>query len=77
MNFLTHRVTTENHLAVLLPRSVTIYALAVREGAVDHGNQCIMNKIYEHKLERTAANMTHGPFGGVKGCLKFSVILIL
>nr|XP_039271914.1 protein PTHB1-like [Styela clava] len=60
-------VSSDLHLAVLLPRSLTIYAIAVKAGAVDHGNQCIINKIYEHRLERTAANMTYGPFGGVQG----------
>lgn len=59
-------VSSDLHLAVLQPRSLTIYAVAIKDGAVDHGNQCIMNKIYEHKLERTAANMIYGPFGGVQ-----------
>jgi len=26
-----------------------------------------LSKLYEHALEHTAANMTYGPFGGVKG----------
>ena len=38
----------------------------VISGAVEHGNHYTLNLVYEHILERTACNMTYGPFGGVK-----------
>ena len=38
----------------------------VISGAVEHGNHYTLNLVYEHILERTAYNMTYGPFGGVK-----------
>lgn len=38
-------------------------------GNVDHGNQYQIKLMYEHHLQRTACNMTYGPFGGVKGKL--------
>ena len=38
-------------------------------GAVEHGNHYTLNLVYEHILERTAYNMTYGPFGGVKSKL--------
>ena len=31
------------------------------------GDQYRLLKAYEHKLEHTAYNMVHGPFGGPKG----------
>ena len=33
----------------------------------DIGDQYRLTKVYEHKLQRTACNMVHGPFGGPKG----------
>ncbi|EMP31554.1 Protein PTHB1 [Chelonia mydas] len=36
-------------------------------GNVEHGNQYQIKLMYEHNLQRTACNMTYGPFGGVKG----------
>jgi len=42
----------------------------VISGAVEHGNHYTLKLMYEHILERTAYNMTYGPFGGVKSkCL--------
>ncbi|KAJ7390596.1 Protein PTHB1 [Desmophyllum pertusum] len=54
------------HLAVLHPRKLAVYNVAVISGAVEHGNHYTLNLVYEHILERTAYNMTYGPFGGVK-----------
>lgn len=39
------------------------------QGNVEHGNQYQIKLMYEHNLQRTACNMTYGPFGGVKGKL--------
>ena len=33
----------------------------------DIGDQYRLTKVYEHKLQHTACNMVHGPFGGPKG----------
>ncbi|XP_069469338.1 protein PTHB1 isoform X2 [Ambystoma mexicanum] len=55
------------HLAVLHPRRLCVYAVSGTLGNVEHGNQHQIKLMYEHNLQRTACNMTHGPFGGVKG----------
>lgn len=55
------------HLAVLHSRKLCIYSISGTLGNVEHGNQYQIKLIYEHHLQRTAYNMTYGPFGGVKG----------
>jgi len=60
------RVSADLHLAILHPRSLVVYKIFVSEGAVDHGYQYKLEKIYQHKLERTAANMVIGPFGQIQ-----------
>ncbi|NWQ78369.1 PTHB1 protein, partial [Columbina picui] len=55
------------HLAVLHCRKLCVYAVSGTLGTVEHGNQYQIKLMYEHHLQRTACNMTHGPFGGVKG----------
>uniref|UniRef100_A0A8I3VXU2 Bardet-Biedl syndrome 9 n=1 Tax=Callithrix jacchus TaxID=9483 RepID=A0A8I3VXU2_CALJA len=55
------------HLAVLHSRKLCVYSVSGILGNVEHGNQYQMKLIYEHNLQRTACNMTYGPFGGVKG----------
>ena len=49
--------------------------ILVISGAVEHGNHYTLNLVYEHILERTAYNMTYGPFGGVRS--KSSVTMLL
>lgn len=34
---------------------------------MEHGDQYQLRLVYEHNLQRTACNMTYGPFGGVTG----------
>uniref|UniRef100_A0A3B1JTR7 Bardet-Biedl syndrome 9 n=1 Tax=Astyanax mexicanus TaxID=7994 RepID=A0A3B1JTR7_ASTMX len=55
------------HLAVLHPRKLSVYAVSGTSGNVEHGDQYQLRLIYEHNLQRTACNMTYGPFGGVTG----------
>ncbi|KAM4029208.1 protein PTHB1 isoform 2-T3 [Anomaloglossus baeobatrachus] len=55
------------HLAVLHPKKLSVYSVSGTLGNVQHGNQHQIKLMYEHNLQRTACNMTHGPFGGVKG----------
>ncbi|KAM6282152.1 protein PTHB1 isoform 2-T3 [Porphyrio hochstetteri] len=55
------------HLAVLHFRKLSVYAVSGTLGNVEHGNQYQIKLMYEHNLQRTACNMTYGPFGGVKG----------
>lgn len=55
------------HLAVLHSRKLCVYSVSGTLGNVDHGNQYQIKLMYEHHLQRTACNMTHGPFGGIKG----------
>ncbi|XP_078489458.1 protein PTHB1-like [Ciona intestinalis] len=57
-------VSSDLHLAVLHPRILAIYKISVSEGAVDHGHQYSMSKLFQHALERTSMNMTTGCFGG-------------
>ncbi|XP_067018157.1 protein PTHB1-like [Acropora muricata] len=54
------------HLAVLHPRKLAVYIVSVVSGAVEHGNHYSLTMVYEHILERSAFNMTYGPFGRVK-----------
>lgn len=44
---------------------------------MEHGNQYQIKLMYEHNLQRTACNMTYGPFGGVKGKLLVAYSLLL
>nr|XP_023963582.2 protein PTHB1 [Chrysemys picta bellii] len=60
------------HLAVLHCRKLCVYAVSGTLGNVEHGNQYHIKLMYEHNLQRTACNMTYGPFGGVKGKLILS-----
>ncbi|XP_064911229.1 protein PTHB1 isoform X6 [Columba livia] len=55
------------HLAVLHCRKLCVYTVSGTLGTVEHGNQYQIKLMYEHHLQRTACNMTYGPFGGVKG----------
>ncbi|XP_062425527.1 protein PTHB1 isoform X2 [Rhea pennata] len=55
------------HLAVLHCRKLCVYAVSETLGNVEHGNQYQIKLMYEHNLQRTACNMTYGPFGGVRG----------
>ncbi|XP_055974025.1 protein PTHB1 [Sorex fumeus] len=55
------------HLAVLHSRKLCVYFVSGTLGNVEHGNQYQIKLMYEHNLQRTAYNMTYGPFGGVKG----------
>nr|XP_023420985.1 protein PTHB1 isoform X2 [Cavia porcellus] len=55
------------HLAVLHSRKLCVYFVSGTLGNVEHGNQYQIRLMYEHHLQRTACNMTCGPFGGVKG----------
>lgn len=53
------------HLALLHPSKLSVYAVSGTAGNVEHGNQYQLRLIYEHNLQRTACNMTYGPFGGI------------
>lgn len=60
-----YRLNQDIHLAVLHPNLLVVYKFTTNVGEQDVGLS--MEKIYQHKLERSAANMVGGPFGGVKG----------
>ncbi|XP_053117596.1 protein PTHB1 isoform X9 [Hemicordylus capensis] len=55
------------HLAVLHCKKLCVYAVSGTLGNIEHGNQYQLKLMYEHNLQRTACNMTYGPFGGIKG----------
>ncbi|XP_060103624.1 protein PTHB1 [Heteronotia binoei] len=55
------------HLAVLHCKKLCVYAVSGTLGNTEHGNQYQLKLMYEHNLQRTACNMTYGPFGGIKG----------
>ncbi|XP_053117587.1 protein PTHB1 isoform X2 [Hemicordylus capensis] len=52
------------HLAVLHCKKLCVYAVSGTLGNIEHGNQYQLKLMYEHNLQRTACNMTYGPFGG-------------
>lgn len=52
----------ETCLAVLHPRLLAVYAL-VYSGSAQDLQEVSLQRLYEHKLERSAANMCCGPFG--------------
>ncbi|KAK5644334.1 hypothetical protein RI129_005634 [Pyrocoelia pectoralis] len=56
--------STKIYIAVLYPRSISVYGFVSKEGATEHGTQNMLPIIYEHKLKRSAANFCVGPFGG-------------
>ena len=53
------------YLAVLHPRLLCMYEFTRATGQQE--DEMKMQKIYQHKLNRSAANMICGPFGSVKG----------
>ncbi|XP_042330198.1 protein PTHB1 isoform X2 [Sceloporus undulatus] len=55
------------HLAVLHCKKLCVYAVSGNLGNIEHGNQYQLKRMYEHTLQRTAFNMTYGPFGGTRG----------
>eukprot|EP00118_Oscarella_pearsei_P013887 m.115130 g.115130 ORF g.115130 m.115130 type:complete len:899 (+) comp37533_c0_seq3:53-2749(+) len=55
------------HLAVLHPRKLVVYGVTVASSSAEHSVQYSLTMMYQHGLERTACNMTSGPFGEVKG----------
>eukprot|EP00898_Chlorokybus_atmophyticus_P007860 jgi/Chlat1/8075/Chrsp75S07540 len=63
----------QHALAVLHPRRLAVFALgavgsAASSAAAGQQASCLaLTLLYEHQLERTACNMTHGPFGGAPG----------
>lgn len=56
-----------------LPLTLCALSPLVVSGAVEHGNHYSLTMVYEHILERSAFNMTYGPFGRVKS--KLSIII--
>ncbi|CAG9853875.1 unnamed protein product [Phyllotreta striolata] len=53
--------------AVLNPRCLSVHLLKIKEGgAAGYSSQNTFEQIYEHRLERSAANFTIGQFGGVR-----------
>jgi Bardet-Biedl syndrome 9 protein len=54
-------------LAVLHPRALVVYRVAAMAGQVQQGAYHSLERMHAHPLERTAASMTCGPFGGVAG----------
>ncbi|XP_065833993.1 protein PTHB1-like [Oscarella lobularis] len=55
------------HLAVLHPRKFAVYGVSGTSSSVDHGVHYTLAMMYQHGMERTACNMTSGPFGEIKG----------
>jgi len=56
-------------LAVLHPRKVAVYSVSSPEASY-----MVMNKLYEHHLDHTAANMTCGAFGGAKSSADYLAV---
>ncbi|XP_071050684.1 protein PTHB1 [Onthophagus taurus] len=53
-------------IALLHPRSLTVYSLTIKDAITEHGVQFILELLYEHKLRRTSFNFTSGSFGNVQ-----------
>ena len=53
---------------MLHPRLLVVHKFS--KPASDQDTDMKMEKVYQHKLERSAANMVCGPFGGVRGIVK-------
>ena len=58
--------TVEKSVFVDSVHNLQHFSFLVVSGAVEHGNHYTLKMMYEHILERTAYNMTYGPFGSVK-----------
>jgi len=56
---------------------VCVCVCSAMPGVTEHGAQYQLHSLYEHKLQRTAFNFCWGPFGGVKGTVKRTVIELL
>jgi len=55
------------HLAVLHPKKLSVYSVTAVSSSAEYGFHFSTALMYEHNLDRMAANMTYGEFGGVQG----------
>jgi Bardet-Biedl syndrome 9 protein len=71
------RNSSQIALAVLHPRKLSVFIVRAVGGSGSGGNSSAsgaggpsyleLSRQYDHKLERSAFNMCHGPFGGANG----------
>jgi Bardet-Biedl syndrome 9 protein len=61
-------------LAVLHPRKLSVFLVrAIGGGSGGGPSHLELSRQYDHKLDRSAYNMCHGPFGGATGTVTFSL----
>ncbi|KAF0758640.1 protein PTHB1 isoform X2 [Aphis craccivora] len=65
------------NIAVLHPFSIVVYGVNCIAGSTDHGDQYVLETMYEHKFDRSAYQMVVGPFGGGSGSRDFACIMSL
>ena len=71
----THRGSQDLHLALLHPRELAVHTLTSHQS--EEGVQHTLTLVYHHALQRTAANMTWGPFGAAEGPLTYDTTFYL
>ncbi|XP_060837065.1 protein PTHB1 isoform X2 [Rhopalosiphum padi] len=65
------------NIAVLHPFSIVVYGVNCISGSTDHGDQYVLEMMYEHKFDRSAYQMVVGPFGGGSGSRDFACVMSL
>ncbi|CAI6367804.1 unnamed protein product [Macrosiphum euphorbiae] len=65
------------NIAVLHPFSLVVHGVNCIAGSTDHGDQYVLETMYEHKFDRSAYQMVVGPFGGGSGSRDFACVLSL
>ncbi|KAE9544899.1 hypothetical protein AGLY_000442 [Aphis glycines] len=65
------------NIAVLHPFSIVVHGVNCIAGSTDHGDQYVLETMYEHKFDRSAYQMVVGPFGGGSGSRDFACIMSL
>ncbi|XP_025410019.1 protein PTHB1 isoform X2 [Sipha flava] len=65
------------YIAVLHPFSLVVHGVNRIAGSTDHGDQYVLETMYEHKFERSAYQVIAGPFGGGTGSRDFLCVMSL
>ncbi|KAL5232883.1 hypothetical protein ACI65C_000293 [Semiaphis heraclei] len=65
------------NIAVLHPFSLVVHGVNCIAGSTDHGDQYVLETMYEHKFDRSAYQMVVGPFGGGSSSRDFACVMSL
>ncbi|KAL4148088.1 hypothetical protein QTP88_002392 [Uroleucon formosanum] len=69
--------SSNKNIAVLHPFSLVVHGVNRIAGSTDHGDQYVLETMYEHKFDRSAYQMVVGPFGGGSGSRDFTCVMSL